>query len=256
LSDPDYDGGHGERIFINNIGAAGDLLPEDLDEAFFESDIVVFGGTALVPEIHRNLLDLLKKARAKGAVTVVNTVHDFLSEKEDPDRAWPLGASVETYDHIDLLIANMEEALRLSGQRTIEDALSFFASTRLGAVIVTNGAKPLHYMGNGPLFGVKSGRKPVSEKISGEILSHPERVGDTTGCGDNFAGGVIASIARQMMERPGVPPDLDKAMALGTVSGGFACFYNGGTFFEEYGGHKGELIAPYYDDYLLRKPSP
>lgn len=35
LSDPDYDNGNGERIFINNIGAAWDFCPEDLDEAFF-----------------------------------------------------------------------------------------------------------------------------------------------------------------------------------------------------------------------------
>jgi sugar/nucleoside kinase (ribokinase family) len=68
LSDPDYDHGHGERIFINNIGAAWNLYPDDLDDAFFESNMVVFGGTALVPHIHQSLLELLKKAKGKKAV--------------------------------------------------------------------------------------------------------------------------------------------------------------------------------------------
>jgi sugar/nucleoside kinase (ribokinase family) len=52
LSDPSYDNGHGERIFINSIGAAWDYRHDNLDEDFFHSAIVVFGGTALVPLIH------------------------------------------------------------------------------------------------------------------------------------------------------------------------------------------------------------
>ena len=35
LSDPDYDNGHGERMFINSIGAAWDYQPDDLDDDFF-----------------------------------------------------------------------------------------------------------------------------------------------------------------------------------------------------------------------------
>ena len=62
LSDPGYDNGHGERIFINSIGAAWDFEPDALDDEFFNSDIVVFGGTALVPFIHDHLTELLKKA--------------------------------------------------------------------------------------------------------------------------------------------------------------------------------------------------
>lgn len=250
LSDPDYDQGHGERIFINNIGAAWDLHPEDLDDDFFESDIVVFGGTALVPQIHRSLLDLLKKAKAKKAITIVNTVYDFLNEKENSEKAWPLGASLDTYRYIDLLIADMEEALRLSGQKNIDDALSFFKQTGVGAVIVTHGAKPTHFFSNSLLFGTNAGRRQVSEKIRTEILQYPERVGDTTGCGDNFAGGIIASIAKQLMEKPDKLVNMDEAIALATVSGGYACFYHGGTFFEDKIGQKKCLIEPYYHDYL------
>ena len=48
LSDPEYDHGNGERIFINSIGAAWDYFPKNLDDNFFESDVVVFGATALM----------------------------------------------------------------------------------------------------------------------------------------------------------------------------------------------------------------
>jgi len=63
LSDPDYDKGHGERMFINSIAAAWDLSPEDLDEKFFSSDYVAFGATALCPVIHDHLSFLLRKVK-------------------------------------------------------------------------------------------------------------------------------------------------------------------------------------------------
>ena len=63
LSDPSYDNGHGERAFLNSIGAAWDYRPDELHDDFFNSDIVVFGGTALVPQIHDHMTTLLKKAK-------------------------------------------------------------------------------------------------------------------------------------------------------------------------------------------------
>lgn len=252
LSDPDYDKGLGERMFINNIGAAWDFYPEDIEEAFFGSDMVVFGGTALVPHIHRSLLELLKKSKNRQAVTIVNTVYDFLNEKNNPGKAWPLGATMETYRYIDLLITDMEEALRLSGQTSIEGALSFFKDSGVGALIVTHGANPLYYFCDNELFGKVEGCMPVSEKVRNRIIQYPEQVGDTTGCGDNFAGGAIASIAEQLMSRNRDRIIMDEVLALATVSGGYTCFYHGGTFYEEYPGQKRELIEPYYQDYLLQ----
>lgn len=251
LSDPDFDHGNGERIFINNIGAAWELMPTDLDASFFESDMVVFGGTALVPNIHSALGELLLKAKANNAITVVNTVYDFLSEKHDPSKPWPLGKSVETYKSIDLLITDMEEGLRLSGKADIDSAIDFFQSTGVGAVIITHGSNTIHYFSNSLLFGIICrSTLPVSGKVLKEIKQFPERVGDTTGCGDNFVGGVIASIAKQLIANQEKTVSLPAAIALGVASGGFACFYNGGTFYEEYPGQKIELLNPYFQEYL------
>lgn len=251
LVDPSYDAGHGERVFINNIGAAWDLYPDDLDEAFFDSDLVVFGATALVPKLHRSLKELLMKARAKGAFTVVNTVFDFLSEKQDPDKPWPMGGASDSYPYIDLLITDHDEALRHSGCQSTEEALTFFRKQGTGAAIVTHGPNPVQYYSQSGLFAqTDHAALPVSDRVVSEIRKNPALAGDTTGCGDNFTGGVIASVASQLIENKQKQVDLMRAVALGIASGGFTCFYHGGTYIEQHPGEKAQLVMDYYEDYV------
>ncbi len=247
LSDPNFDHGRGERIFINTIGAAWDYQPEDLDEHFFNSDIVVFGGTALVPVIHDHLTELLKKAKSNGCITIVNTVFDFRSEKLKPGQRWPLGESDDSYKYIDLLIMDQEESLRLSGQSTTDAAIRFFMDKQVSALFITNGPNPVLAYSNGQFFEkLALTRLPVSKRIVDELKSN--KAGDTTGAGDNFVGGVIASIVNQF--QCGVQhPDMIEAGSWGIVSGGFACFYMGGTWFEQKSGEKRTKIKPYYESY-------
>ena len=220
LSDPNYDNGHGERTFVNTIGASWHYLPEEVDESFYDSDICVFGSTALVPRIHQGLVPMLKKAKSKGRITVVNTVYDFLNENEHPERRWPMGESDESYQFIDLLLVDHEEALRLSGQKDVADS---------------------------PLFGkIEEQTMPVSKAV-GEALKQGKK-GDSTGCGDNFAGGVIGSLARQMANNKAL--DLKEACRWGIVSGGLACFYYGGTYLETKEGEKLSYLQELYDLYL------
>jgi sugar/nucleoside kinase (ribokinase family) len=247
FSDPNFDHGHGERIFINTIGAANSFLPEYLQDDFFGSDVVVFGGTALVPSIHDELTALLKKSKEKGAITVVNTVYDFRNEKRDPGQKWPLGESRESYKYIDLLVADHEEALRLSGTSDKDDACSFFVQSGLSAFIITNGSKELHVWSNGKIFGKQELISiPVSQQITTDLKIN--RSGDTTGCGDNFVGGVLYSIVEQLKSKS-QSLDLMEASAWGVVSGGFACFYVGGTYHEAAEGEKLSKIGPYYAKY-------
>ncbi|MFA5818739.1 MAG: carbohydrate kinase family protein [Bacteroidales bacterium] len=247
LSDPLYDNGHGERMFLNSIGAARDYRPDELDDDFFNSDIVVFGGTALVPQIHDNMTSLLKKAKSKGCVTIVNTVFDFRNERADPSNKWPLGESDESYRYIDLLIADREEALRLSGEHDPQAAIRFFQDKKVSSLIITNGSKNISTYSDGRFFNT-SGLKemPVSRKVIDELKN--VEGGDTTGCGDNFVGGVIASVVTQL-QNGAKHPDLDEACCWGIVSGGFTCFYMGGTYFEENIGEKRARIKPYYESY-------
>ncbi|MBO4642864.1 MAG: carbohydrate kinase family protein [Bacteroidaceae bacterium] len=247
FSDPNYDEGHGERIFVNTIGASWKYQPDELDDSFYQSDIVVFGATALMPPVHEALDRLLPEAQREGALTVVNTVFDSLNEKKHPNGRWPLGSSDESYRHIDVLITDCEEALRLSGTSCIEDALRFFREKGTGAAVVTNGAKDVWFYADSQRFGKASATMPVSAKVKNELKAGKR--GDTTGCGDNFAGGVIASLVEQLHEGKSVL-DLMEAVRWGVASGGFTCFYVGGTYYEEAPGEKRRLLLPYYEAYL------
>jgi sugar/nucleoside kinase (ribokinase family) len=247
LSDPSYDNGHGERAFLNSIGAAWDYKPEELDDDFFHSDIVVFGGTALVPQIHDHMTTLLKKAKANGCVTIVNTVFDFRNEKANPSAKWPLGESDESYAYIDLLIADQEEAFRLSGEHDPQAAIKFFRDKKVSSLIITNGSKNISTFSDGRFFtSAALIEMPVSHKVVDELKK--PHTGDTTGCGDNFVGGVIASVVDQLHSGT-KHPDIQEACCMGVVSGGFTCFYMGGTYFEEKTGEKRAKMKPYYEAY-------
>ncbi|MCK5821023.1 MAG: carbohydrate kinase family protein [Bacteroidales bacterium] len=248
LSDPNYKNS-GERIFINSIGAAWNYLPRELDEDFFASDIVVFGGTALVPLIHDSLSELLEKAKSKGCLTIVNTVYDFRNEKANPNSKWPLGKSDNSYGNIDLLLMDLEEALRLSGKSNINDAMQFFRDKETGAVIITRGTENIVLYSKGSIFkAINHIEMPISDAVTKELKQGIASHGDTTGCGDNFVGGVIASLVSQLQS--GISsPDLKEASAWGVVSGGTSCFYMGGMYEEKSDGEKRKMIEPYYKLY-------
>jgi sugar/nucleoside kinase (ribokinase family) len=247
LSDPSYANGHGERMFINSIGAAWEYAPEDLDDDFFKSDIVVFGGTALVPHIHDGMTSLLSKAKSEGCITVVNTVFDFRNEKANPEKRWPLGEKDDSYKYIDLLITDQEEAYRMSGSKDLQSAIKFFMDNKVSSFMITNGSKNISAYSDGSLFN-SSGviEMPVSQKVI--VDRNSVKGGDTTGCGDNFAGGVIASVVNQLQAGE-IQPDMIEAVCSGVVSGGFTCFYLGGTYFEEKPGEKRAKMKPFYDAY-------
>jgi mannitol-1-phosphate 5-dehydrogenase len=234
FSDPGYDNGHGERTFVNNIGAAWEYSPDMLTDDFFDSHIVCFGGTALVPQIHDNLTPLLSRAKSNNCITVVNTVFDFRNEKKHPGKPWPLGTNDLSYKLIDILIMDCEEALRISGQSIIGNAAEFFASTEVSSFIITNGANNIIFWSRGSLFKKTDiTQLPVSKRIKDLIKSKPVQEGDTTGCGDNFAGGIIASVAWQMKTRSQGQFDLIDAVSWGIASGGFTCLIVGGTYLEK-----------------------
>lgn len=251
FSDPLYANGHGERTFVNNIGAAWDYYPQQIDDSFFDAEIVCFGGTALVPNIHDNLTLLLKKAVDKNCITVVNTVYDFRNEKNNPEYPWPLLNNFESFGLIDLLIMDCEEALKISGEKTIEKAADFFSSTKLSSFIITNGSNNLFAWSSGGLFVTERLMQlPVSEKITFSIKSDPKLFGDTTGCGDNFVGGVIASVAIQLKTKYRGKLNFIEALSWGVASGGFCCFTIGGTYIEKQIGEKKQKVLEFQQEYL------
>jgi sugar/nucleoside kinase (ribokinase family) len=251
FSDPTYHKGQGERTFVNNIGAAWDYSMGYLNDDFFDSEIVCFGGTALVPQIHDNLTTLLEKAKEKGCITVVNTVFDFRNEKSNPGKPWPLGKTPESLKLIDLLIMDHVEALKISGTGTLEQAAQYFINKNLVSFIITDGANDYYaYSGEGLFRKTGLMRLPVSNKVLEEIRKNPALKGDTTGCGDNFAGGAIASVAWQIRRAGAGNLDFTDTLSWAVASGGFTCYYIGGTFLERHTGEKLKRIQDFRNGYL------
>ena len=242
FSDPHYDGGHGERLFVNDLGVAAHTSRTDLGSDFPRADIVQLGGTALVPPLHDELHLALRDARTAGALTVVNTVYDFRAESQRPGERWPLGSD-EAYPRIDLLIADLEEARRLTATSDARQALDWLRRAGVAAAIITSGPQPIWYYAAGPRF-VACG--PESAPVC--AVDRQFTVGDTTGCGDNFVGGVIASIAGQL--ESGVDRiDLADAVAWGAVSGAHCLSYLGGTYVETRPGEKAAQLQPLRSKY-------
>jgi sugar/nucleoside kinase (ribokinase family) len=196
------------------------------------------------------LTDLLKKARALGAVTVVNLVYDYQSEQKRGNEKWKLGSRDDAYQYIDILIADREEALKTSGRPGAEEAANWFISRGTGAAVISDGARPVFLASGKGIFLPLAGQTmEVCEAADRDWEQFPERRGDTTGCGDNFAGGIIAGTAEQMaLVKPG-RLDLRELCVQGITAGGFARFTLGGTFYESAPGEKRKLLEPYMADY-------
>ena len=251
LSDPTYHDNEGERTFINNIGAAWSYSTSHLDDDFYNSHIVCFGGTALVPGLHDNLSMLLKRAKRENCLTVVNTVFDFRNEKLSPETPWKMLDDPKDFELIDFLIMDAEEAIRISGEKDLEIAARFFIEKKVSSFIITNGAKDFLAFSDGRLFKRKElSHLPVSEKVSSELQGNPSLRGDTTGCGDNFAGGAIAALAMQVRDSSPGNYSFDEVLAWAVASGGFACYYVGGTYVESNPGEKLLNIEPLKNDYF------
>ncbi len=249
FDDPSRRNGKGERSFVNTIGAAGEFGPEDLPDSFYDADIILLGGTALVPRLHDGLHTVLKKAKERGCITVVGTVYDFRNEKRNPDKPWPLGDQ-SSYENIDLLIVDQEEALKLTGAEDILIAAERLIAFGVGAFIITRGALDMLVWSNGPLIRpYRLGHLPVSDYIDDLMAKDPYLRKDTTGCGDNFVGGVLVSLAKQMKRGVDEGIDMVDLCAWGAASGGFTCTYHGGTFHEKEPGEKAKLLEPVVQAY-------
>ncbi len=249
LSDPDHHDGKGERLFVNRIGAAGKYTPEMLGKEFFDGDILFYGATALVPQIHDHLHELLEKGHKLGKINLVTTVFDFRNEKANPGKCWPLGGP-DSIALIDLLVMDWDEAMKISGKSTIEDASEFFIGKGVGAFIVTHGAQNTYAWSGGKLFKkLDLTAFPICALVDKDMKANPESRGDTTGCGDNFAGGVLTALVEGLRKQQAGKLDLADAVSWGSASGGFACFTIGGTYLEKFPGDKREKVGRYYKHY-------
>ena len=245
LADPSFAGGSGERTFVNSQASSHLMSPANLDGDFYGANIRLFGGTAVVPPIHTELTPLLKRSSQGSGLTVVSTVYDFANEKANPNSHWPLGTNA-SYGYIDLLITDEEEARRLSGASSIDQAAEVLFSRGLRALVVTCGTEDVLLKSRHEAFGERDLNIPISKT---NTTDRGAANWDTTGCGDNFCGAVLYSLAIQMIEGSSDSLDLVEACRWGVAAGDFACYYIGGTYIENIPGEKLATIERIREQY-------
>lgn len=250
LSDSCFNNGNGERTFINSIATAGIYEPSNLDHNYFDGDILLFGATALTPSIHNDLKNLLMKGHESSSINIVTTVFDFINDKKHDCNYWPLGKDTDSYKYIDLLITDAVEALSLTGCNSKEAAVDQFKKWGLSALIITDGVEDIIYSSSSDslfLEDVNIGYMQTLKLENFQLKDYSLINGDTTGCGDNFAGGVLAYIINQTLKSQRM--NIKDAIILGNAVGASACYHLGGVMKEKSKGKKMELVDLLYKRY-------
>lgn len=165
---------NGERPALHQRGASDhfEIPPSDWP-TIFQAGIVHLGGTGLLRRMDGPpTAEFLRAAKASGCTTTF----DLIAATEETF------AVVEpALPHIDYFMPSDEEALVLSGRKTVEDAARFFLDRGAGACVFTMGAE---------------GSYAATPDQQLRLPAFEVDVVDTTGCGDAYCGGFIAGLAR------------------------------------------------------------
>jgi sugar/nucleoside kinase (ribokinase family) len=190
---------HGERRHILTYpGTISELRFDDLnldylaDARHFHMSSI-FLQRALLPDVSR----LFRYMKSAGLTTSLDT-------NDDPDDRW--GEMLdEIFPHIDILLPNEREAIKMSHANDLETALMRLAQ-KVETVVVKMGA-------NGAI-GVRGGHRFNAPAVPATII-------DPIGAGDSFDAGFLYQFVRGA--------DLTTCMAWGNASGAFSTTACGGT---------------------------
>jgi len=163
--------------FIHTPGANAALSSKDIDlvkYSEFGAKILHIAGFFVLPGLLDGLLpSKLKEARRKGIYTCLDTVLSPRFWK--PDYLWPCLSELDTF------MCNQKEANRLTSEDIPEAAAEALVSRGANTVIIKMG---------------KEGCYIKSDQLCEHIKAPVVNVVDTTGAGDAFAAGYLASINR------------------------------------------------------------
>lgn len=162
--------------------SAARLIAEDaawLDLALDDAELIYFSGITLAilaPAARRRLLAALKRRRRKG--TKIAFDPNFRPALW-PDRAAARVAMEAAYSVTDIALPSFSDEAALFGDKRIGETAKRFNACGVGEVVIKDGEKPALVFGDG-----ERGRVPPAK---------PEKVVDTTGAGDSFAGAYLAA---------------------------------------------------------------
>ncbi len=167
-----------QRTMNTSPGASHLLAPGALDEALIASAAILYlEGYLFGPELPRaamiKAIDIAHGAGREIAFTLSESV--CIAERKEA-----FGAMIDR-GGVDLLFANEDEVLQLTGARDLGDALAALAD-KVPTLVITRGAAGALAIDGGQ--GVEVLAAPVANVI------------DTTGAGDLFAAGFLVARAR------------------------------------------------------------
>ena len=164
-----------ERTMNTCPGASHELGPDGLDEALIRSAAVTFlEGYLWGPERPRQAMLRAADIAHLAGRTVAFTLSESLCIAGRREGVMGLIDG----GRVDILFANQDEALQLTGQGALDDALDSL-SAKVPTLVVTRGAAGA--------MAVEHGRRVAIPAIP------VARVVDTTGAGDLFAAGFLAA---------------------------------------------------------------
>ena len=195
--------GTGDRAILTATGAMTSLTADDVPRDLLAAarHVHVSSYFLLEQSLGPGLAALLATARAHGATTSLDT-------NWDPAGRWGGVQLRGALAHTDILLPNEEEALRLSGEPTLDAAAAALVSA-------------------GPAIVVKRGASGAMCEAAGQVdwISPPPRLDgpfvDATGAGDCFNAGLITGLLRGL--------DLAAATRLGCAVGSASTRAAGGT---------------------------
>jgi sugar/nucleoside kinase (ribokinase family) len=193
----------GDRAILTATGAMTSLTADDVRRDLLAAarHVHVSSYFLLEQSLGPGLAGLLATAHAHGSTTSLDT-------NWDPADRWGGARLRAALSHVDILLPNEEEALRLSGERTLDAALAGLT-------------------GAGPAVVAKRGASGAMCADGGQVdcISPPSRLDgafvDATGAGDCFNAGLIAGLLRGL--------DLPAATRLGCAVGSASTRAAGGT---------------------------
>jgi sugar/nucleoside kinase (ribokinase family) len=190
---------HGpQRHILTYPGTISELRFEDLDLDYLASARHFhMSSLFLQRELLPHVPELFRRMKSAGLTTSLDT-------NDDPDDRWD-GVLEDILPHVDILLPNEREAMKMSRADDVESALSRLAQ-KVETVVMKLGAKGA--------VAIRDGHRFSSPAV-------PVTVTDPVGAGDSFDAGFLHQFLRGA--------DLTTCLAYGNLCGAFSTTACGGT---------------------------
>jgi sugar/nucleoside kinase (ribokinase family) len=186
------------RHILTYPGTISELRFEDLDLDYMASARHFhMSSLFLQRELLPHVPELFRKMKASGLTTSLDT-------NDDPDDLWE-GGLEDILPHVDILLPNEREAIKMARANDLETAISRL-SEKIETVVVK--------MGGRGAIAIQKRKRFAAPAVSVTVV-------DPIGAGDSFDAGFLHQFVRGA--------DLASCLAYGNICGAFSTTASGGT---------------------------